>query len=140
MYRDYPISAVFWSPINRSIVKIALFRNLFSIKIAIWEFQLSFSKFQVHFDLFIALFITNQNLKTKSMQQYQLRLYILLLCSVFCGTQSGAKPGPQFCTPPLTKVLPGNSSTMGDTWCSKMKHWYFVTKIVLTYCEKKLFH
>ena len=36
-------------------------------------------------------------------------------------------------------VKNGNSADASDTQDSGKMNWYFVTKIVLTYCEKKLF-
>ena len=44
-YRDSPVSAVFWSPANRTIGKTALIEHWFSSKIAIWDF----CDFKVHF-------------------------------------------------------------------------------------------
>ena len=44
-YRDSPVSAVFWSPANRTIGKTALIEHWFSTKIAIWDFWV----FKVHF-------------------------------------------------------------------------------------------
>ena len=45
LYRDSPVSAVFWSPANRTIGKTALIEHWFSSKIAIWDF----CDFKVHF-------------------------------------------------------------------------------------------
>ena len=45
MYRGSPVSAVFWSPANRTIGKTALIEHWFSSKIAIWDF----CDFKVHF-------------------------------------------------------------------------------------------
>ena len=45
IYRDSLVSAVFWSPANRTIAKTALIEHWFSTKIAIWDFW----AFKVHF-------------------------------------------------------------------------------------------
>ena len=45
LYRESPVSAVFWSPANRTIAKTALIEHWFSTKIAIWDFWV----FKVHF-------------------------------------------------------------------------------------------
>ena len=45
IYRNSPVSEVFWSPANRTIGKTALIEHWFSTKIAIWDFWV----FKVHF-------------------------------------------------------------------------------------------
>jgi hypothetical protein len=49
IYRDSPVSAVFWSPVNRTIGKTALIEDCFSTKIAIWDFWILKVPFFAHF-------------------------------------------------------------------------------------------
>ena len=48
-YRDSPVSAVFWSPANRTIGKTALIGHWFSTKIAIWDLWIFKVPFFAHF-------------------------------------------------------------------------------------------
>ena len=88
-YRDSPVSAVFWSPGNRTIWKTALIRDWFSTKIPIldfWIFKVPFfSSFWPNFNnkmillgLFWQLFyssIMNFNLLTRIYATFSLDYY-----------------------------------------------------------------
>ena len=56
MYRDSPVSAVFWSPANRTIGKTALTGDWFSTKIAIWDFWIFKVPFLAHVHKIISSF------------------------------------------------------------------------------------
>ena len=52
IYRDSPVSAVFWSSVNRTIGKTALIGDWFSTKIVIWVFKVPFlARFSQNFSL-----------------------------------------------------------------------------------------